>query len=168
MGLGLPKDPAKAARWYRKAAEQGLPEAQYSLGQMYAEGRGVRKDLVEAHMWLSLSARAGFDAAHRALVALEHQLTADQIGLAEAMATAMARCPGSRGGRGRGRFAGSRSAKTKLSRSLMSRASAGRAGRAQLPPSGYCRWRAHRLAPIRPSAQPRSVDGAASSPVANR
>jgi TPR repeat protein len=60
---------------------------QYSLGQMYAEGRGVRKELVEAHMWLSLSASAGFDTAHRALVALEYQLTADQIGLAEAMAS---------------------------------------------------------------------------------
>ena len=54
---------------------------------MYAEGRGVQKELVEAHMWLSLSASAGFDTAHLALVALEYQLTADQIGLAEAMAT---------------------------------------------------------------------------------
>jgi hypothetical protein len=87
MGLGLPKDPAKAARWYRKAAEQGLAEAQYSLGQMYAKGRGVPKDPVSAYMWLSLSAGAGFDRAHRALVSLEYQLTAEQIDLGEALAS---------------------------------------------------------------------------------
>jgi hypothetical protein len=87
MGLGLSKDPAKAARWYRKAAEQGLADAQFSLGQMYAEGRGVRKDLVAAYKWLSLSAGAGSDRAHRALVALEYELTAREIDLAETLAT---------------------------------------------------------------------------------
>ena len=31
---------AKAVKWYRKAAEQGLVDAQYNLGVRYANGRG--------------------------------------------------------------------------------------------------------------------------------
>ena len=68
------------------AAEQGLADAQYSLGRMYAEGHGVLEDPVEAHMWLSLSAGAEFNAARRALLELERRLTAEQIDLAEAIA----------------------------------------------------------------------------------
>jgi TPR repeat protein len=36
--------------WYRKAAEQGLSEAQYNLGVMYANGEGVAQDYAAAHM----------------------------------------------------------------------------------------------------------------------
>ena len=42
--------------WYRKAAEQGYADAQFSLGSMYDNGRGVSHDYVIAHMWLSLAA----------------------------------------------------------------------------------------------------------------
>lgn len=31
---GVPQDHAEAARWYRKAAEQGDPDAQFNLGVM--------------------------------------------------------------------------------------------------------------------------------------
>ncbi len=51
-----PQDLAEAARWYRLAAEQGYARAQYNLGRMYANGRGVPQDDVTAHMWLNLSA----------------------------------------------------------------------------------------------------------------
>ena len=37
-------------------AEQGHAEAPYILGVMYADGRGVPQDYVEAHMWLNLAA----------------------------------------------------------------------------------------------------------------
>ena len=49
---GFRKDMAEAARWWRKAAEQGEPFAQFRIGWMYATGRGVRKDLVQAYAWL--------------------------------------------------------------------------------------------------------------------
>jgi TPR repeat protein len=55
-GLGVPKDPAQAARWYRKAADQGDATAQSNLAFMYAIGRGVPKDYVQAHMWSNLAA----------------------------------------------------------------------------------------------------------------
>ena len=37
----MPQDHAEAIRWYRKAAEQGHADAQYNLGIMYYEGKGV-------------------------------------------------------------------------------------------------------------------------------
>lgn len=49
----------KAAEWYRKAAEQGLSEAQNNLGVMYKDGQGVKKDYQEAVRWFQLAARQG-------------------------------------------------------------------------------------------------------------
>jgi len=37
----VPQDYAEAVRWYRKAADQGIAEAQFSLGIAYANGVGV-------------------------------------------------------------------------------------------------------------------------------
>lgn len=52
-------DFASAARWYRKAAEQGSAGAQYNLGWLYYRGRGVpRDDAQTLSLWLS-AAEAG-------------------------------------------------------------------------------------------------------------
>lgn len=40
-GLGVSQDYHKAVEWYTKAAHQGDEDAQYELGVMYAEGKGV-------------------------------------------------------------------------------------------------------------------------------
>lgn len=42
------QDEAEAVRWHRLAADQSIAEAQYALGVMYGEGRGVRRDEVLA------------------------------------------------------------------------------------------------------------------------
>jgi TPR repeat protein len=42
--------------WYRRAAEQGEPTAQYLLGLMYDKGQGVPQDQVLAQKWLILAA----------------------------------------------------------------------------------------------------------------
>jgi hypothetical protein len=52
-GKGVPQDYAEAARWYRKAADQGNADAQNNLGVMYGNGQGVPQDYVRAHMWFS-------------------------------------------------------------------------------------------------------------------
>ena len=54
-GRGVPQDYAEAAKWYRRAAEQGNANSQYNLGVMYAEGQGVSQDYVLAHLWLNLA-----------------------------------------------------------------------------------------------------------------
>ena len=50
-GEGVDQDRAEAVRWYRRAAEQGHPAAQYELGSAYFNGYGVEQDAVNAVMW---------------------------------------------------------------------------------------------------------------------
>ena len=54
--MASPQDDAEAVTWFRQAAEQGRANGQANLGIMYAAGRGVPQDNVEAHMWLNLAA----------------------------------------------------------------------------------------------------------------
>jgi TPR repeat protein len=57
----------QAARWYRKAADQGDPDAQNSLGVLYLSGRGVPRDPAQAERWLLRSASTGFPLAQHNL-----------------------------------------------------------------------------------------------------
>lgn len=56
QGKGTPADPAKAADWYRKAADLKLPDAQNNLGMLYLQGKGVTRDLTEAFKLFELAA----------------------------------------------------------------------------------------------------------------
>ena len=53
------KDDAKAAVWYRKAAEQGQADAQYAYGLCCFKGKGVAQDYVEAVKWFRKAAEQG-------------------------------------------------------------------------------------------------------------
>jgi TPR repeat protein len=53
-GQGVQQDYPEAAKWTRKAAEQGYTPAQADLGVLYWNGQGVPQDVVLAYMWLSL------------------------------------------------------------------------------------------------------------------
>jgi len=48
---GVTVDYSEAVKWFRKAADQGLAEAQYNLGFCYYHGQGVTQDYVEAVRW---------------------------------------------------------------------------------------------------------------------
>ncbi len=74
----MPKDEAKAVKWYRKAAEQGLADAQLGLGVFYALGRGVPKDEVAAYTWLLLAGAQGDETAKKQIEAIERRLTGAQ------------------------------------------------------------------------------------------
>jgi len=58
-GLIVEKDPVKAAKLYRLAADQGLPIAQKVLGDLYASGAGVTADLAAACHWWGRAAMQG-------------------------------------------------------------------------------------------------------------
>jgi TPR repeat protein len=58
-GLGMSPDYAKAAEWYRKSAEQGNPASQLRLADLYANGKGVKQDLVEAYVWIAIAGSLG-------------------------------------------------------------------------------------------------------------
>jgi hypothetical protein len=52
---GLKKDMEAAVQWYVKAADQGMPTAQFALGKLLMEGKGVMQDDAAALQWLSLA-----------------------------------------------------------------------------------------------------------------
>lgn len=56
--LGTPRDPAEAARWWRRAALLDDADGQAMLGAAHLTGAGVPADAVEALAWL-LRARSG-------------------------------------------------------------------------------------------------------------
>ena len=56
---GRLQDYAQAARWYRMAALQGLPEAQNNLAVLYKDGQGLPQDYAQAAHWFTLAARQG-------------------------------------------------------------------------------------------------------------
>ena len=43
-GTGVAQDREAAVKWYRKAADAGLPEAKFNLAHAYKKGIGVRAD----------------------------------------------------------------------------------------------------------------------------
>jgi TPR repeat protein len=52
-------DYAKAAEYYRKAAEQGHAQSQSSLGFFYISGEGVAKDIIKGIEWVSKAVEQG-------------------------------------------------------------------------------------------------------------
>jgi uncharacterized protein len=58
-GDGVERDPSKAVKWLRKAAEQGSARAQCQLGLNYASGIGVKPDKFEGARWLRRAADQG-------------------------------------------------------------------------------------------------------------
>lgn len=57
----------RAAEWYRRAAEQGHPDAQYNLGFMYLLGEGVPSDADEGLRLLRRAADQEAESAFRLL-----------------------------------------------------------------------------------------------------
>jgi uncharacterized protein len=56
LGRGVPLDYVQAAIWWRKAADQGYPNAQNNLGVLYNSGKGVPQSYAEAYFWQNLAA----------------------------------------------------------------------------------------------------------------
>lgn len=56
-GLGVRRDPAQAAQWFRRAALQGNAGAANDLAIAYASGNGVPEDYVQSYVWVSRAAR---------------------------------------------------------------------------------------------------------------
>ena len=70
-GIGVRQNYADAAKFYRKAAEQGHAKAQNSLGYMYSFGQGVPQDNNEAQKWYRLAAAGGIAIAKERLDRLQ-------------------------------------------------------------------------------------------------
>ena len=58
-GQGVERNADEAATWLVKAAEQGVPEAQVALGDLYASGQMSTPDLDAADRLYALAAAQG-------------------------------------------------------------------------------------------------------------
>ena len=64
---GANEDP-RAVAMYRAAAEQGYAPGMHGLGEMYAKGEGVDKDVAQAVAWFTKAADAGHEKSLRLLI----------------------------------------------------------------------------------------------------
>ena len=65
---------SEAVRWYRKAAEQGIADAQWKLGHLYQYGSlGISEDKAEAIKWYRKAAEQGDEFAKECLQKLENK-----------------------------------------------------------------------------------------------
>ncbi len=69
----VPQDYTEAVKWYRKAAEQDNARAQYYLGAIYRNGRGVPQDEAEAVKWFRKAAEQGYTYAQVNLGAMYYE-----------------------------------------------------------------------------------------------
>lgn len=68
------------------AAQAGAPEALYDLGIIYATGKGVDVDFVNAHKWFNLAAMRGSHAARSSRAAIAAEMDNGQIAEAQRLA----------------------------------------------------------------------------------
>ena len=92
-GDGVPQNYSEAMKWYRRAADQGDPDAQYNLGLMYASGDGVPSNYVTAYAWVDIAVASENSSADLHLAArevrsdLEERMTPSQIAEAQQLST---------------------------------------------------------------------------------
>lgn len=76
VGLSFKQDFAEALVWYRKAADQDFPYAEFELAAIYFEGRaGQKKNPTEAYFWALLAKRHQFLSADKLLQVLEPKMS---------------------------------------------------------------------------------------------
>jgi TPR repeat protein len=54
-GHGVPQENAQAIKWFSVAGNGHRPLAQHHVGVMHYSGQGVKKNMIQASMWLGLA-----------------------------------------------------------------------------------------------------------------
>jgi hypothetical protein len=78
-GTGVTLDYSEAAKWVRRAAEQGYARAQIDLGYLYEQGRGVPLDYVNAYTYYKLAVMGGDKRGRQRMTRLSRRMTQAQI-----------------------------------------------------------------------------------------
>ncbi|KAF2836493.1 HCP-like protein, partial [Patellaria atrata CBS 101060] len=73
----LEKDENEAYEWAKKAAELGLPKAEYAVGYFTEMGIGCRRDPLEANVWYVKAADQGDDRARQRLAIIRAAASGD-------------------------------------------------------------------------------------------
>ncbi len=100
-GLGTAAEPHKAVALWQIAAQQGHSESQWHLGNAYADGQGVERDLATAYAWYKCAVETATrrarqspempeskiaDDARHSLAHLTDQLNGNELELGQALA----------------------------------------------------------------------------------
>ena len=78
QGKNTPKDEQKGWRYLEKAAKQGLPRAEFEMGERIIQ-QGASADYSKAYMWYTLAGRAGYKQSEKALKELAARMTPEQL-----------------------------------------------------------------------------------------
>lgn len=82
-GQGVEQSYEEAGKWFRKAAEHGIPQAQYKLGYLYSKGQGLPKDLEYAYAWYRVGATRNHQKSINSIAEVKTQLTDEELNEAE-------------------------------------------------------------------------------------
>ncbi|MDZ7667490.1 MAG: SEL1-like repeat protein [Desulfotignum sp.] len=77
---------SNALNEFTPLANEGNPEAQYILGSMYAQGKGVLQDYAQAHAWFNLAASQGHGKAALYRDEIAQKMTSNQVARAQQLA----------------------------------------------------------------------------------
>jgi TPR repeat protein len=80
---------AQAAKWFEKAANQGLPQAQQQLAMLYKDGKGVTADKLQAYVWMLVSYDSGNTSSTSDILQLQAELGTAQVDQAKTKAREM-------------------------------------------------------------------------------
>ena len=58
-GQGIQAELVEAFKWYKKAADQGIADAYFALGQIYHKGVAVPRDAIQAYAAFDVAATLG-------------------------------------------------------------------------------------------------------------
>ena len=85
FSIDAPRYYSEAAKWFERAARQGVVGAQANLGEMYFQGRGVPTNDVLAYMWTSIAAAGGSEIAAKYLNTIKRRMSPAQAAKAHKM-----------------------------------------------------------------------------------
>ncbi len=85
-GQGVEQNNEEAAKWLRRSAKKGVPNAQYHLANLYTKGQGVPKDYELAYAWYATAVTGGHKLSKNALTNTEQQLSSEELAEAQKLA----------------------------------------------------------------------------------
>jgi len=78
-GQGVDQNYKVASEWFRRASEKNIAQAQYKLGDLYFNGRGVPKDYENAYIWYSVGASHKHKLSVSSVKKAKEKLSADEL-----------------------------------------------------------------------------------------
>lgn len=86
QGRGVEQNSVEAAKWFQRAAEQGVAASQVKLGELYSTGNGVTQDYEYAYAWYSVAEKLGHPKATAGIQSAAGNLNPEELNEAKRLA----------------------------------------------------------------------------------